>query len=126
MTTPLAEPHPQTDERSQRPGCHRRFSSEDHQLWFVTGSPTGLIFRVPEGIYIVGRDQLSSRDRHISSRQLNVACINGTVQVEHAGGVNMTFIDRHPAASPTPLRPDVEVRFAGNTAVYTRKGSIQP
>ncbi len=108
------------------PGCHRPFSSEDHELRFVTGSPTGLIFRIPEGIYIIGRDQLSSRDRHISSRQLSVACINGTVQVQHGGGVNMTFIDRQPAASPTPLSPNVEVRFAGNTAIYTRKGAIQP
>ena len=108
------------------PSCHRHFSSEDHQLRFVTGSPTGLTFRIPEGIYIIGRDQLSSRDRHISSRQLSVACINGTVQVQHGGGVNMTFIDRQPAASPTPLNPNVEVRFAGNTAIYTRKGAIQP
>lgn len=98
--------------------CGRPFSHSDHRLSFSTGTLTGMSFRIPEGIFSVGRDELSPRDYHISRQHLSVACLNGTVLVQDAGSANKTYIAGRLADHPIPLTPNQELCIAGNTATY--------
>ena len=79
---------------------------------------TGKTFRVPEGKYEVGRDELSPRDAHISRRHLRVVCSNGSVQLEDAGSTNKTYIAGRQADHPVLLRRGLEIAIAGNVANY--------
>jgi len=99
--------------------CRRPFSPSDHRLSFTRGSVTGLIFRIPEGIYVVGRDELSPRDAHISRRHISVACTNGHVHLQDAGSTNKTYVAGLPADVPTLLAPCQEINVGGNVAVYS-------
>jgi hypothetical protein len=105
-------------EASVCPKCRRPFTS-DHRLLFVTGTLTGMTFRIPEGNYVVGRDALLERDPHISRRHFRVQCLNGCVLVEDAGSTNKTYVAGHPADQLMPLVAGLEFAFAGNTATYT-------
>ena len=100
------------------PVCRRSFRQPGHRLSFRTGTLTGWQFRIPEGIYSVGRQELSPRDQHISRRHLLVACSNGGIQVQDAGTTNKTYVNGQPAEQPTVLRPNQEVCIAGNIGVY--------
>jgi pSer/pThr/pTyr-binding forkhead associated (FHA) protein len=80
---------------------------------------TGRIFRIPEGIYVVGRKQLSPRDCHISRRHMHVACTNGIVFIQDAGSANRTYIDAKLAKEATQLAAGQQLCIAGNTATYT-------
>jgi hypothetical protein len=102
------------------PACRRRFGRVDHRLLFSGGALAGHVFRVPEGEYVVGRTELLARDQHISRRQLRVVCANGSVQVQHAGGANTTFVAGRPAERLMPLQAGFELIIAGNNATYTR------
>ncbi len=101
------------------PECLRMFSAAGHRLTFHYGSLAGEVFRIPEGQYEVGREQLSSRDQYISRRQIRVNCVNGTVYLQHAGGANMTRVGGQPADAPTRLIPQLDVRIANNIATYS-------
>ena len=105
-------------EASACPKCRRPFTSS-HRLLFGTGTLTGMIFRIPEGSYIVGRDVLSERDPHISRRHFRVQCLNGSVLVEDVGSTNKTYVAGQPADRLTPLVAGLEFAFAGNIATYT-------
>ena len=101
------------------PKCHRSFGHSNHRLHFLSGTMTGRIFRVPEGKYEVGRDELSPRDGHISRRHLRVMCSNGTVQLEDAGSTNKTYVAGRQVDRPVLLRRGLEIVIAGNVASYS-------
>ena len=101
------------------PTCNRSFSPADHQIRFFAGALTGLIYRIPEGIYLVGRDQLAPRDFTISRRHLTIACVNGALFLQDAGSSNKTYVGSTLADSPIQLVPGQEVSVAGNTGTYT-------
>jgi len=91
----------------------------DHRLRFTRGALAGRQFRIPQGVYVVGRAELCDRDQHISRRHLRVACLNGSVFLADAGSANKTYVNGQPADTATPLFQGAEVCIAGNTAVYT-------
>ena len=99
-------------------GCKRPFSHCDHRLKFDTGTLTGLTFRIPEGIYPVGRHELSSRDCHISRQHISVACSDGSVHIQDAGSTNQTYVSGRLADNPFLLVPGQDIRIAGNSAIY--------
>ncbi len=99
--------------------CGRLYGPSGHQLTFNAGSLAGLVFRIPEGIYEIGRDALSPRDHHISRKHLSIACLNGSVHVVDAGSANKTYVDGRLADRPFVLQPGTELSIAGNTAIYT-------
>ena len=101
------------------PHCGRPFSSADHRLTFRFGPLTGIVFRVPEGSYVVGRDELEPRDGGISRCHLRVECLNGRIQIEDAGSTNKTCIDGQLATQPTLVSAGQEIRIAGNLGVYS-------
>lgn len=103
------------------PGCNRTFSCCDHQLNFASGSLTGITFRIPEGTFTVGRNELSPRDYHISRRHLLVACSNGSVHVEDAGSANKTYVGTQLANHPILLTAGEPLCIAGNIANYNHK-----
>ncbi len=103
------------------PNCRRRFSRPGHRLEFRTGSLTGRVFRVPEGIYDVGREQLAPRDHYISRRQFRVACSNGSVHVEDASSTNRTYVAGQLADHPVQLAAAQELWLAGNSAIYVNQ-----
>jgi len=98
--------------------CGRPFGNSGHHLCFTTGSVAGITFRIPEGIFSVGRNELSPKDFHISRRHFFVACTNGSVCVQDAGSANKTFVGGKLAKLPTPLQPGQQICIAGNTATY--------
>jgi hypothetical protein len=100
------------------PKCRRPFVS-DHRLLFNTGTLTGKTFRIPEGTYVVGREELSRRDPHISRRHFQVQCLNGSVFVEDVGSTNKTFVAGQLADGLNPLVDGMEFGLAGNAATYT-------
>jgi hypothetical protein len=103
--------------------CGRPFSPEGHCLVFDEGSLKGLTFRIPEGIYVVGRPQLSAGDLGISQAHVSIACVNGSVIVQDAGSTNKTFVDGHSADRPLQLQPNQQLFIARNRAMYlTQKG----
>ena len=106
--------------------CGRLFSESDHRLQFQTGSLTYTTFRIPEGIFLVGRDQLEPRDQRLSRRHLFIACLNGTVIVQDAGSANRTYAAGHLADRPLQLRSGDELRMAGCSAIYTVTGRSVP
>ena len=101
------------------PGCNRPFSPRRHRLQFTKGLLTGVTFLIPEGIFNVGRDELASRDHHISRRHFAAACLNGTVFIQDIGSTNKTYVEGQPAITPTSLVPNQQIVVAGNTAIYT-------
>ncbi|MFC1636835.1 zinc-ribbon domain-containing protein, partial [Planctomycetota bacterium] len=102
-------------------GCGKAFGHSDHRLSFSTGSLTGTVFRIPEGIYYIGRNELSPRDYHISRKHLSIACSDGTVHVEDSGSANKTYIGSQLADHPILLVPNESLCIAGNTAIYNHK-----
>jgi len=111
----------QAGETTVCPGCGRAFSRCDHRLLFAAGSLAGTIFRIPEGNFTVGRNELSPRDYHISRKQFYMSCTNGWVYVEDAGSTNKTHVAGQPIDRQTLLLPNSEFRIAGNTATYNHK-----
>ena len=99
--------------------CSRVFSQVDHRIYFFVGVLSGLTYRVPEGIYVVGRDQLAPRDGTISRRHLGVACLDGAILVHDAGSANKTYVDNTLASNPIRLVSGQQVAIAGNTGTYT-------
>ena len=100
------------------PSCRLVFSSTDHRLVFAQGPLTGVAFRIPEGIYTVGREQLLPRDQHISRVHLKIACLNGSVHLQDAGSANRTYVAGQAAESPILLHSGQDIRIADNTATY--------
>ena len=109
----------QTGDSSACTGCGRNFSSSDHRLSFNSGPLAGMICRIPEGEYYIGRNEICQRDYSISRRHLSVRCLNGTVYFTDAGSSNGTFIEGLPAYKPTPLVNNCQVMLSKNTAVYS-------
>ena len=109
----------QAGEVTACPSCGRSFGHSNHRLAFQTGPLRGLIFRAPEGQYAVGRDCLSPRDTHISRRQIQVACLNGSLQVQDAGSTNKPVIDGLVADRPVVLATGQVLQIATNTAIYS-------
>lgn len=101
------------------PNCNRPFSHSNHRLDFTAGSLTGKIYRIPEGIYPVGRNELSPRDYHISRKHLSVACTNGSVFIQDAGSANKTYVGQQIADIAIQLASGQQICIAGNTATYT-------
>lgn len=95
-----------------------RFSLADHRLEFIAGPTSGMVFRIPEGMHVVGRERLCPRDFWISTRHLCVGCSNGSVQVIDLGSTNGTFVNELPAVPGVLLAPGMELRIGGNKAVY--------
>jgi len=100
--------------------CRRPFSPASHRLSGMQGTVAGAVFRIPEGIFVVGRIELSSRDAHISRRHLLVACTNGVVHFQDSGSSNGTFVAGVRADTPIMLAPGQEIVIGGNVLVYTR------
>jgi hypothetical protein len=103
------------------PTCRRPFSLSDHRLAFHRGAMAGATFRIPEGIYDVGRGELCPRDGYISRRHLRMHCLNGSVCVEDAGSTNKTYVAGLLAERLTPLMPGLELRVADNAATYSSR-----
>ncbi|MGB2613897.1 MAG: FHA domain-containing serine/threonine-protein kinase [Phycisphaerae bacterium] len=100
--------------------CRRPFSPTSHRLSGRQGTMAGDVVRIPEGIFVVGRIELSSRDAHISRRHLLVACTDGVVHFQDSGSSNGTFVAGVRADTPIMLAPGQEVIIGGNVVVYTR------
>ncbi len=100
------------------PGCKLAFSPCDHRIAFDAGACAGKTFRIPEGIYEVGRDIIEPRDYSISRRHFHVACSNGSVQVQDAGSANQTYVAGQLADRLMELRPHQEFLIARNHAIY--------
>ena len=100
--------------------CHRPFSHANHRLSGRQGTMAGDAIRIPEGIFVVGRIELSSRDAHISRRHVLVACTNGVVHFQDSGSSNGTFVAGVRADTPIMLAPGQEIVIGGNVLVYTR------
>ena len=105
-------------EQTNCSGCNRSFHGADHRLHFKTGTLAGTIWRIPQGIFIVGRRQLSPRDYSISRNHLKVLCGNGHVSIQDEGSINKTYVDGIPTNGETNLRQNCELRIANNVAVY--------
>jgi hypothetical protein len=103
------------------PGCQRPFSPSDHRFVFDSGPPAGRTYRIPEGIYVVGREAIMPRDFSISRSHVHVACSNGQVHVQDAGSANKTYVASRLAVQPVELRPLDEFLIAGSHAVYFSK-----
>jgi len=99
--------------------CNRCFSQLDHRLSFLTGSLTGSVFRIPEGIFVVGRPELSPRDFHISRQHVSVACSNGSIFIQDAGSTNNTYVSGQVAINLTQLKESQQVCIANNIATYS-------
>ena len=106
------------DRLSSCPGCQRPFSPADHRLVGTLGTLIGQTFRVPEGIYDVGRPSLSPRDFNISKCHFRVACSNGTVTIQDAGSANKTYVAGQLADRPIVLALNQKVCIAGNLTTY--------
>ena len=106
-------------EASVCPGCSRSFSGADHRLFFRTGPLAGHTFRIPEGDYEVGRNELAPRDYHISRRHLRVSCLNGSIEVQDAGSANKTYVAGQLAQHPIELLSGQQIQLADNVALYT-------
>lgn len=100
------------------PGCLRNFGLTNHQLVFTTGALTGKRFRIPEGEYAIGRNELLDRDSHISRRHLIVSCSNGSLQLKDAGSTNKTFVGGLFAQQFIDMVTGNDLQIAGNTAIY--------
>ena len=103
------------------PACHwcsRSFGRSNHCLKFIKGALTGVTFRIPEGLYIVGRNELLARDFQISRQHLSIQCLNGTVLISDAGSANKTYIGSQCVSSPIQILPGQQLCIAGNIAVY--------
>ena len=100
------------------PGCHRTFGVQGHRLVFENGPLAGHVFRIPEGIYPVGRQILCPRDRTLSRRHFHVSYLNGTVHIEDAGSAQNTYVDEQPANRPIALCSNQILRIASNRATY--------
>jgi len=101
------------------PNCGRSFGNSDHRFCFGAGSLTGTTFRVPEGIYCIGRNQLSPRDYTVSRQHFTVACVNGNLFLQDAGSANKTYVGDRLADSPIQLLAGQQITIAGNIATYT-------
>lgn len=99
-------------------GCGKSFSPPNHRLEFISGTIAGVIFKLPEGLYVVGRDVLDPRNGHISRNHMQVICNNGSVQVQDAGSTNKTYVDQQLADQPIALRNGQLINIAGNIARY--------
>ncbi len=104
---------------SQCPSCSRTFSHANHRLAFSAGPLAGEVFHIPEGIYVLGRQELAGRDAHISRQHLSVACTNGRVCLQDAGSANKTYVAGRLADCPVELQSGTEIRVASNIAIYT-------
>jgi hypothetical protein len=100
------------------PGCRRPFSPHDHRLAFQEGSAAGVVFRLPEGIYVVGRDVIEPRDYSISRKHLQVCCSNGQVFVQDAGSANQTYVAGQVANQALRLLANQDLVIAQNRAVF--------
>lgn len=104
---------------SNCPGCRRTFSRHEHRLVFRAGTLSGSSFRIPEGMFDVGREQLRGRDQQISRRHFRVACCDGTLSIEDAGSTNKTYLAGQMADHPVQLQSGQDLAIAGNIATYT-------
>ena len=102
------------------PNCQRPFTHSDHRLSFNRGPAVGTIFRVPQGTYEVGRDQLCPRDGYVSGRHFKVICHNGQLEIQDAGSTNKTLVAGVFAGQPLRLQFGQELKIAANVATYTR------
>ncbi len=100
--------------------CGGRFDSASHGIEFNSGTPAGKTFRIPEGVHVVGRDQLGAQDPYISQRHFQLVCLNGAVHIQDAGSTNGTCINGALVTQLTPLQPGQEIVIAGYTARYVR------
>jgi len=98
--------------------CNRRFSRTDHRMAFEVGTIAGMVFRIPEGTYAIGREILSPRDHQLSRKHIQVVCNNGTVSLADAGSANGTFVDGRFAGRQIALTPGARILLAGNQALY--------
>lgn len=110
----------QSADASACPACRRAFSEADHRIEFSGGPLSGRIFRIPTGMYVIGRAALAPRDSHISRQHLRVACMNGDLMIEDAGSSNGTLIDGRPLDQALTLNPNCQIVIAGNTGVYRK------
>lgn len=110
----------EVDHQPACPHCRLDFGSAGHGLLFQSGPLAGTTFRIPEGAYTVGREQLNPRDSYISRRQFYVICCNGSVFVQDAGSANQTCINGQPAQQPALLLAGQEIRIAGYAGIYIR------
>jgi serine/threonine protein kinase len=106
------------DQANQCNRCGRPFGQVPHRLTFTSGSLTGELFRIPEGIYTIGREELGPRDCRISRKHLGMACCNGSVYIQDLGSANKTYVGSQMADLPILLQNNRQILIAGNTATY--------
>lgn len=104
--------------RAACPGCRRLFGSVKHRLVMRSGPAAGRVYQIPQGSFVIGREQIAKDDPHMSRRQLSVECRNGTVMVANAASLNPSSIDDRPIVQPQPLIPGTRVRLGVHWATY--------
>ena len=78
-----------------------------------------MTFRIPQGTYEVGREQVCPRDQYVSGRHFRVMCQNGSLEIVDAGSRNKTYIAGKSADQSLRLQFGQELRIAHNVATYT-------
>jgi serine/threonine protein kinase len=101
------------------PNCRRPFTKSDHRLVFTYGPAAGLIFRIPQGIFEVGRNQICPRDQYVSNLHFRVVCQNDGIAIADLKSLNKTYVAGQSADRPLMLKSGQELRVAHNVATYT-------
>ena len=94
--------------------CGTYYGNSAHRLSF-----TEQTYRIPEGIHVIGRQQLFPSDTCISRRQMALSCVNGTAYLQDAGSTNHTRVNGRIADRIVQLNPGDEVTIAGHVATYS-------
>ncbi|MDX2199637.1 MAG: protein kinase [Phycisphaerae bacterium] len=102
----------------QCPSCTRPFGVVEHRLVMESGGSAGWVFRIPEGIYVIGRNQLDPADLALSRRHAVIRCSNGSVFVADAGSANRTRVNGQILALEQRLTPASNVTLGQSRATY--------
>lgn len=104
--------------------CRRAFSDPPYVLVFLCGPASEQGFVAAEGTYVVGREVLCPRDRHIARQQMAVgvgASGESGVWLRDGGAANPTRVDGAVPSGSVLLRDDSRVSIATNEAVVHRR-----
>lgn len=103
--------------------CRRAFSDPPYMLVFLSGPASDQGFVAAEGMYVVGREVLCPRDRHIARQQMAIGVGSwdqGGFWLRDGGAANPTRVDGVVPSRSVCLRDDSRVSIATNEAVVQR------